>query len=151
MASNSNHLSKMRQLATVISCALLCAYGVYISDARESKSQNTISAAEVPLQKLLNPVRIEVHDTIHTGDTIRDTVPKVITKIRYKVKREPCATCETVSVTRPTLRGDRKEAPQDSIAKMREDMELRFIRMWVPFYCPKNDSTFLPGVVKSPV
>lgn len=149
MASNLNHLSKMKQLATVISCALLCAYGVYISDARESKSQNTISAAEVPLQKLLNPVRIEVHDTIHTGDTIRDTVPKVITKTRYRIKREPCATCETVSVTRPTLRGDRKEAPLDTITKMGENIKL--IKVWVPLYFPKNDSITLPGVVQSPV
>lgn len=149
MASNLNHLSKMKQLATVISCALLCAYGVYISDARESKSQNTISAAEVPLQKLLNPVRIEVHDTIHTGDTIRDTVPKVITKTRYRIKREPCATCETVSVTRPTIRGDRKGAPLDTIIKMDENVKL--IKVWVPLYFPKNDSITLPGVVQSPV
>lgn len=139
----------MKQLATVISCALLCAYGVYISDARESKSQNTISAAEVPLQKLLNPVRIEVHDTIHTGDTIRDTVPKVITKVRYKVKREPCAMHGNVSSEHLITRGDRKEAPLDTITKVDENYKL--IKVWVPLYFPKNDSIFLPGVVQSPV
>lgn len=134
----------MKNIATVLSCALLCAYGAYISTESKTQPMNTISAAEVPLQKLLNPVRIEVHDTIHTGDTIRDTVPKVITKVRYKVKREPCAMHGNVSSEHLTTRGVRKETPLDSIAKMREDMELRFIRMWVPFYCPKNDSTFLP-------
>lgn len=149
MASNLNHLSKMKQLATVISCALLCAYGVYISDARESKSQNTISAAEVPLQKLLNPVRIEVHDTIHTGDTIRDTVPKVITKIRYKVKREPCAMHGNVSSEHLATRGVRKEAPLDTITKMDESIKL--IKVWVPLYFPKNDSITLPSAVQAPV
>lgn len=140
----------MRNLATVISCALLCAYGVYISnESSTSMPTNTISAAEVPLSKLLNPVKIEVHDTIHTGDTIRDTVPKVITKIRYKVKREPCATCESVSLTRPTVREDRKETPLDTVAKT--DKELRFVKLWVPIYVPKNDSTFLLGVEKAPV
>ena len=141
----------MKNLATVISCALLCAYGVYISEGQKPKPMNTISAAEVPLSKLLNPVKVQVHDTIFTGDTIRDTVPKVITKTRDKVKREPCATCETVSLTRPTVRGDRKETPQDSISKRYKDMELRFIRVWAPFFVPKNDSTFLLGVEKSPV
>ena len=139
----------MKNLATVISCALLCAYGVYISEGQKPKPMNTISAAEVPLSKLLNPVKIEVHDTIHTGDTIRDTVPKVITKIRYKVKREPGATCESVSLTRPTVREDRKEAPLDTVAKT--DKELRFVKLWVPIYVPKNDSTFLLGVEKAPV
>lgn len=140
----------MKNLATVISCALLCAYGAYISnESSTSMPTNTISAAEVPLSKLLNPVKVEVHDTIHTGDTIRDTVPKVVTKIRYKVKREPCATCENVSLTRPTVREDRKEAPLDTVAKT--DKELRFIKMWVPIYVPKNDSTFLLGVEKAPV
>ena len=147
--ASKNHLSKMKQLATVISCALLCAYGVFISTESKRTPTNTISAAEVPLQKLLNPVRIEVHDTIHTGDTIRDTVPKIITKTRYRIKREPCATCETVSVTRPTLRGDRKGAPQDTITKMDENYKL--IKVWVPLYFPKNDSITLPGVVQSPV
>lgn len=141
----------MKNIATVLSCALLCAYGAYISTESKTQPMNTISAAEVPLHKLLNPVKVQVHDTIFTGDTIRDTVPKVITKVRYKVKREPCATCENVSLTRPTVRGDRKEAPLDSIPKRYEDMELRFIRVWAPFYVPKNDSTFLLGVEKSPV
>lgn len=139
----------MKQLATVLSCALLCAYGIWISDKQEPRQTNTISAAERPLSSVLNPIRIEVHDTIHTGDTIRDTVPKVITKVRYKVKREPCATCENVSLTRPTVREDRKEAPLDTVAKT--DKELRFIKMWVPIYVPKNDSTFLLGVEKAPV
>lgn len=139
----------MKQLATVLSCALLCAYGIWISDKQEPRQTNTISAAERPLSSVLNPIRIEVHDTIHTGDTIRDTVPKVITKIRYKVKRKPCATCENVSLTRPTVREDRKEAPLDTVAKT--DKELRFIKMWVPIYIPKNDSTFLLGVEKAPV
>ena len=139
----------MKNIATVLSCALLCAYGAYISTESRTQPMNTISAAEVPLHELLNPVKVQVHDTIFTGDTIRDTVPKVITKIRYKVKRGPCATCETVSVTRPATRGDRKEAPQDTITKMDENYKL--IKVWVPLYFPKNDSTFLPGVVQSPV
>ena len=139
----------MKNIATVLSCALLCAYGAYISTESRTQPMNTISAAEVPLQKLLNPVKVQVHDTIFTGDTIRDTVPKVITKVRYKVKREPCATCETVSLTRPTVRGDRKEAPQDTIIKMDENYKL--IKVWVPLYFPKNDSITLPGVVQSPV
>lgn len=139
----------MKNIATVLSCALLCAYGAYISTESRTQPMNTISAAEVPLQKLLNPVKVQVHDTIFTGDTIRDTVPKVITKVRYKVKREPCATCETVSLTRPTVRGDRKEAPLDTIIKMDENYKL--IKVWVPLYFPKNDSITLPGVVQSPV
>lgn len=139
----------MKNIATVLSCALLCAYGAYISTESRTQPMNTISAAEVPLQKLLNPVKVQVHDTIFTGDTIRDTVPKVITKVRYKVKREPCATCETVSLTRPTVRGDRKEAPLDTIIKMDENHKL--IKVWVPLYFPKNDSITLPGVVQSPV
>lgn len=139
----------MKNIATVLSCALLCAYGAYISTESRTQPMNTISAAEVPLQKLLNPVKVQVHDTIFTGDTIRDTVPKVITKVRYKVKREPCATCETVSLTRPTVRGDRKEAPLDTITKMDENYKL--IKVWVPLYFPKNDSITLPGVVQSPV
>lgn len=139
----------MKNIATVLSCALLCAYGAYISTESKTQPMNTISAAEVPLQKLLNPVKVQVHDTIFTGDTIRDTVPKVITKIRYKVKRGPCATCETVSVTRPATRGDRKEAPQDTVIKMDENYKL--IKVWVPLYFPKNDSITLPGVVQSPV
>lgn len=139
----------MKNIATVLSCALLCAYGAYISTESKTQPMNTISAAEVPLHELLNPVKVQVHDTIFTGDTIRDTVPKVITKVRYKVKREPCATCETVSLTRPTVRGDRKEAPQDTIIKMDENYKL--IKVWVPLYFPKNDSITLPGVVQSPV
>lgn len=139
----------MKNIATVLSCALLCAYGAYISTESKTQPMNTISAAEVPLHELLNPVKVQVHDTIFTGDTIRDTVPKVITKVRYKVKREPCATCETVSLTRPTVRGDRKEAPQDTIIKMNENYKL--IKVWVPLYFPKNDSITLPGVVQSPV
>lgn len=139
----------MKNIATVLSCALLCAYGAYISTESRTQPMNTISAAEVPLHELLNPVKVQVHDTIFTGDTIRDTVPKVITKVRYKVKREPCATCETVSLTRPTVRGDRKEAPQDTIIKMDENYKL--IKVWVPLYFPKNDSITLPGVVQSPV
>lgn len=139
----------MKNIATVLSCALLCAYGAYISTESKTQPMNTISAAEVPLHELLNPVKVQVHDTIFTGDTIRDTVPKVVTKVRYKVKREPCATCETVSLTRPTVRGDRKEAPQDTIIKMDENYKL--IKVWVPLYFPKNDSITLPGVVQSPV
>lgn len=139
----------MKNIATVLSCALLCAYGAYISTESKTQPMNTISAAEVPLHELLNPVKVQVHDTIFTGDTIRDTVPKVITKVRYKVKREPCATCETVSLTRPTVRGDRKEAPLDTIIKMDENYKL--IKVWVPLYFPKNDSITLPGVVQSPV
>ena len=139
----------MKNIATVLSCALLCAYGAYISTESKTQPMNTVSAAEVPLHELLNPVKVQVHDTIFTGDTIRDTVPKVVTKVRYKVKREPCATCETVSLTRPTVRGDRKEAPQDTIIKMDENYKL--IKVWVPLYFPKNDSITLPGVVQSPV
>lgn len=139
----------MKNIATVLSCALLCAYGAYISTESKTQPMNTISAAEVPLHELLNPVKVQVHDTIFTGDTIRDTVPKVVTKVRYKVKREPCATCETVSLTRPTVRGDRKEAPQDTIIKMDENYKL--IKVWVPLYFPKNDSITLPGVVQAPV
>lgn len=139
----------MKNIATVLSCALLCAYGAYISTESKTQPMNTISAAEVPLHELLNPVKVQVHDTIFTGDTIRDTAPKVVTKVRYKVKREPCATCENVSLTRPTVRGDRKEAPLDTIIKMDENYKL--IKVWVPLYFPKNDSITLPGVVQSPV
>lgn len=139
----------MKNIATVLSCALLCAYGAYISTESKTQPMNTISAAEVPLHELLNPVKVQVHDTIFTGDTIRDIVPKVVTKVRYKVKREPCATCENVSLTRPTVRGDRKEAPLDTIIKMDENYKL--IKVWVPLYFPKNDSITLPGVVQSPV
>lgn len=139
----------MKNIATVLSCALLCAYGAYISTESKTQPMNTISAAEVPLHELLNPVKVQVHDTIFTGDTIRDTVPKVVTKVRYKVKREPCATCENVSLTRPTVRGDRKEAPLDTIIKVDENYKL--IKVWVPLYFPKNDSITLPGVVQSPV
>ena len=135
----------MRNLATVISCALLCAYGMFISKESSTLPTNTISAAETNLSSLLNPIKIEVHDTIHTGDTIRDIVPIVKTKIRYKVKREPCAMHGDVSPMHPTLREDRKGTPLDSLK-----LKLMHIRFPI-FLSPKADSIPLLEVMEYPV
>lgn len=128
----------MKQLATVLSCALLCAYGVWISNKADTQPTNTISAAERPLS-MLNPIRIEipVHDTIQVKDTIRDTVSLVRTKIRYKVKREPCAIHSEVPAVDLTTRQARKGTPVDSV-------QFKLMKLYIPYILPIHEPDSIP-------
>ena len=127
----------MKQLATVLSCALLCAYGIWISDKQEPRPANTISAAERPLSSVLNPIRIEVHDTVHASDTIRDTVHLVQTKIRYKVKREPCAIHREVPPVDLATRQVRKGTPVDSV-------KFKLMKLYIPYILPSHEPDSIP-------
>uniref|UniRef100_A0AAU8BA51 Uncharacterized protein n=1 Tax=Dulem virus 42 TaxID=3145760 RepID=A0AAU8BA51_9CAUD len=80
-----------------------------------TKPTNTVAAAtSSSITAALSP--ITVHDTITASDTIRDTVPIIKYKTKYKVRRATCTHVDTI-VSNDTLsaRRVRKETPSDTI------------------------------------
>ena len=88
---------------------------------------------------MLNPIRIEipVHDTIQVKDTIRDTVSLVRTKIRYKVKREPCAIHGEVPTVDLDTRQARKGTPVDSV-------HFKIMKLYIPYVLPNHEPDSIP-------
>lgn len=112
----------MKNITTVLACALLCAYG-FLSGNIDVKPQNTITASENnSLASVLHP--ITKHDTVEITKSIRDTVVKkerVYVKVKQKERKQDrgvCATCDTSvenSVTWLKPREGRKGTPPDTL------------------------------------
>ena len=103
----------MKDSITAICCACMLAAGVYVSKLNTTPT-NTIQAANTDFSSFMQP--IQVHDTITTSDTIRDTVPVIKYKTKYKTKRVPCTHSDTtVSNTVSSSREVRKGTPPDTL------------------------------------
>lgn len=81
----------MKTSITIICCGLLALYGSVIA-LSDSPPNNTISAQPAPL----NLTQL-TKDTIKITNTVRDTVVRVKYKTKYKIKKAPCTTCDSVS------------------------------------------------------
>lgn len=111
---NKPNSYQMNKFVTVTCCALLTAYGAYIGSIGDATIGNEIHAEPISLSNLCSIK--EVHDTVTIhGDTIRDTVHIPKYKTKYKIKRIPCTTCDSVSSTGHNIRGDRKEFTPDTL------------------------------------
>ena len=113
-----HNIIKMKTTATIIVCALMCAFGSQLAKIHYEPT-NTITAAESPPFQLPKYVEKVVHDTITPCDTIRDTVhhTKVITKQVIRTKRVPYAVRDTVSILYIKTREPRKGTAPDSIPR----------------------------------
>ena len=108
----------MKNIVTAVCCISLGIYGLYSGSHKDItiKPQNTVSAAS--LSKPLTPIRQVVHDTIAVPDTTkRDTVHKIITKTRTRIKRVPYPVRDTVSILYIKTREARKGTPPDTIPR----------------------------------
>lgn len=76
---------------------------------------NGIYASSPDLAKCLSPIVKEVHDTITASDTIRDTVPVIKFKTKYKVRRIPCTHNDSTVSTLCHAREARKGTPPDTL------------------------------------
>ena len=98
----------MRKLVTVICCV------AYVGSMDDLTKGNEIHAEPIALSNLCSIK--EVHDTVTiVGDTVRDTVHVPKYKIKYKTKRIPCTTCDSVSNMGSNIRRDRKEFTPDTL------------------------------------
>lgn len=108
----------MKNLATIVGCISLCIFGFAISNKEDITVTPTNTMSAAPLNELLTPMKQVVHDTVHVADTTRrDTVHKVITKTRIKVKRVPYPVRDTVSILYIKTREARKGTPPDTIPR----------------------------------
>lgn len=89
----------------------MAAFGWFIA-ASDTKPSNTASASNGPPVVLNQVVQ---RDTIEITNTVRDTVIQIKTKTKYKVKRTPCAICDSVSLTDSSVREGRKVTPPDTL------------------------------------
>ena len=106
----------MRNLVTVLCCVSLGIYGLYTGSLNiPTKPSNTATAA--PLNEILSPIKQTVHDTVTVQNAVRDTVHKITTKTRIRIKRVPYPVRDTVSILYIKNREERKGTPPDSIPK----------------------------------
>lgn len=105
----------MKNITTVLACALLCAYGALVGTTNPVK-QNTITASENnSLASVLHPI------TIHDTDTIRDTIKEhVIVKVKPKYRKSKRTSYDEFNrVSTPikldSVREARKGTPPDTL------------------------------------
>lgn len=107
----------MKNITTVLACALLCTYGAFVGTTNPVK-QNTIAASEnYPLASVLSP--ITKHDTVTVTKT--DTVKeRVIVKVKPKYRKNKRTSYDEFNrVSAPikldSVREGRKGTPPDTL------------------------------------
>lgn len=107
----------MKNITTVLACALLCAYGAFVGTTNPIK-QNTIAASEnYSLASVLSP--ITQHDTITVTKT--DTVKeRVVVKVKPKHRKSKRTSYDEFNRVSPPIKLDsvregRKGTPPDTL------------------------------------
>ena len=107
----------MKNITTVLACALLCAYGAFVGTTKPIK-HNTITASENnSLASVLHPITIHDTDTIIRRDTVKE---RVIVKVKPKYRKSKRTSYDEFNrVSAPikldSVREARKGTPPDTL------------------------------------
>jgi len=107
----------MKNITTVLACALLCAYGAFVGTTNPIK-QNTITASENnSLASVLNPIAIHDTDTVIKKDTVRE---RVIVKVKPKYRKSKRTSYDkfdhvSAPIKLDSVREARKGTPPDTL------------------------------------